>query len=157
MEGYSGSDIRLVCKEAAMRPVRKIFDVLESHQDSKTTHAHTCPVISVCNNTAASRWLSPTADLPAIQLETVTTADFLEAMAHTKPSARHLMDRYTAWEREYESVWHLFTHRRGKWLLTPQHTEIISCSYGGYNHLSQLCLSRITVKWWFLLTGLKRN
>lgn len=29
-EGYSGSDIRLVCKEAAMRPVRQIFDVLES-------------------------------------------------------------------------------------------------------------------------------
>ncbi|XP_056259647.1 katanin p60 ATPase-containing subunit A-like 2 isoform X2 [Seriola aureovittata] len=78
MEGYSGSDIRLVCKEAAMRPVRKIFDALESHQDDT--------------------------DLPTIQLETVTTADFLEVLAHTKPSARNLMDRYTAWEREYESV-----------------------------------------------------
>lgn len=41
MEGYSGSDIRLVCKEAAMRPVRKIFDALESHQDGRTTHTHT--------------------------------------------------------------------------------------------------------------------
>lgn len=30
--GYSGSDIKLVCKEAAMRPVRKIFDALENHQ-----------------------------------------------------------------------------------------------------------------------------
>jgi katanin p60 ATPase-containing subunit A1 len=29
-QGYSGSDIRLVCKEAAMRPVRRIFDILES-------------------------------------------------------------------------------------------------------------------------------
>lgn len=34
-EGYSGSDIRLVCKEAAMRPVRKIFDALENHIDGK--------------------------------------------------------------------------------------------------------------------------
>uniref|UniRef100_A0A3Q1FHT9 Katanin p60 ATPase-containing subunit A-like 2 n=1 Tax=Acanthochromis polyacanthus TaxID=80966 RepID=A0A3Q1FHT9_9TELE len=79
MEGYSGSDIRLVCKEAAMRPVRKIFDALESHQDGD-------------------------ANMPAVQLETVTTADFLEVIAHTKPSARSLMDRYTAWETEYESV-----------------------------------------------------
>eukprot|EP00064_Thunnus_orientalis_P023943 superscaffoldBa00009616_g24206 len=79
MEGYSGSDIRLVCKEAAMRPVRKIFDALEAHQYGDI-------------------------DMPAIQLETVTTADFLEVIAHTKPSARNLMERYTAWEREYESV-----------------------------------------------------
>jgi hypothetical protein len=27
---YSGSDIKLVCKEAAMRVVRRVFDVLES-------------------------------------------------------------------------------------------------------------------------------
>lgn len=79
MEGYSGSDTRLVCKEAAMRPVRKIFDALESHKDGDT-------------------------DMPAIQLETVTTADFLEVITHTKPSARTLVDRYAAWEREYESV-----------------------------------------------------
>ena len=30
--GYSGSDIKLVCREAAMRPVRKIFNALENHQ-----------------------------------------------------------------------------------------------------------------------------
>ncbi|XP_029372065.1 katanin p60 ATPase-containing subunit A-like 2 [Echeneis naucrates] len=79
VEGYSGSDIRLVCKEAAMRPVRKIFDALELHQDEDT-------------------------DMPAIHLETVTTTDFLEVLAHTKPSARSLIDRYTAWESEYKSV-----------------------------------------------------
>jgi len=33
--GYSGSDIRLVCKEAAMRPIRKIFDALENHLEGK--------------------------------------------------------------------------------------------------------------------------
>ena len=32
MDGYSGSDIRLVCKEAAMHPIRKIFDVLEGYK-----------------------------------------------------------------------------------------------------------------------------
>lgn len=34
-EGYSGSDIRLLCKEAAMRKVRKIFDLLESHHTGR--------------------------------------------------------------------------------------------------------------------------
>ncbi|XP_059395181.1 katanin p60 ATPase-containing subunit A-like 2 isoform X1 [Carassius carassius] len=77
--GYSGSDIRLVCKEAAMRPVRKIFDALENHIEGQS-------------------------NMPVIELETVTTADFLEVIAHTKPSARCLMDRYSAWEQEYESV-----------------------------------------------------
>ncbi|KAI4882738.1 hypothetical protein NFI96_028545 [Prochilodus magdalenae] len=78
-EGYSGSDIRLVCKEAAMRPVRKIFDALENHSEGQ------CGTLF-------------------IELETVTTADFLEVIAHTKPSARNLTDRFSAWEREYESV-----------------------------------------------------
>ncbi|XP_061887711.1 katanin p60 ATPase-containing subunit A-like 2 isoform X1 [Entelurus aequoreus] len=79
MDGYSGSDIRLVCKEAAMRQVRKIFAALESYQDGDT-------------------------GMPAIRLETVVTQDFLEVLAHTKPSARGLMERHLAWEKEFESV-----------------------------------------------------
>ena len=42
-DGYSGSDVRLVCKEAAMRPVRKVFDKLDqldSGKPSTHTHAH---------------------------------------------------------------------------------------------------------------------
>lgn len=32
-EGYSGSDIRLVCKEAAMQPLRRLMSVLEQKQE----------------------------------------------------------------------------------------------------------------------------
>ncbi|NXG42656.1 KATL2 protein, partial [Psilopogon haemacephalus] len=78
-DGYSGSDIKLVCKEAAMRPVRKIFDALENHQRGSS-------------------------NLPTIRLDTITTADFLDAIAHTKPSAKNLCQKYTAWQREFESV-----------------------------------------------------
>uniref|UniRef100_A0ABI7XLR8 Katanin p60 ATPase-containing subunit A-like 2 n=1 Tax=Felis catus TaxID=9685 RepID=A0ABI7XLR8_FELCA len=78
-EGYSGSDIKLVCREAAMRPVRKIFSALENHQ-------------------------SESSNLPGIQLDTVTTADFLDVLAHTKPSAKNLTQRYSAWQSEFESV-----------------------------------------------------
>ncbi|XP_027527486.1 katanin p60 ATPase-containing subunit A-like 2 isoform X3 [Neopelma chrysocephalum] len=78
-DGYSGSDIKLVCKEAAMRPVRKIFDALENHQPGNSK-------------------------LPVIQLDTITTADFLDVITHTKPSAKNLSRKYMAWQREFESV-----------------------------------------------------
>lgn len=32
-EGYSGSDIRLVCKEAAMQPLRRVMALLEGKQE----------------------------------------------------------------------------------------------------------------------------
>ncbi|XP_066471284.1 katanin p60 ATPase-containing subunit A-like 2 isoform X2 [Tiliqua scincoides] len=79
MEGYSGSDIKLVCKEAAMRPVRKIFSALENHQPDK-------------------------GNLPVIHLDTVTTEDFLDVITHTKPSAKNLSQKYADWQREFESV-----------------------------------------------------
>ncbi|XP_065519436.1 katanin p60 ATPase-containing subunit A-like 2 isoform X7 [Lathamus discolor] len=78
-DGYSGSDIKLVCKEAAMRPVRKIFDALENHKPGNR-------------------------NLPVIQLDMITTADFLDVITHTKPSVKNLSQKYTAWQREFESV-----------------------------------------------------
>ncbi|KAM6302711.1 katanin p60 ATPase-containing subunit A-like 2 [Podargus strigoides] len=78
-EGYSGSDIKLACKEAAMRPVRKVFDALENHKPGNS-------------------------NLPKIRLDMITTVDFLDVIAHTKPSAKNLSQKYTAWQREFESV-----------------------------------------------------
>jgi hypothetical protein len=43
-------------------------------------------------------------NLSGIQLDIVTTADFLDVLAHTKPSAKNLTERYSAWQREFESV-----------------------------------------------------
>ena len=80
LEGYSGSDIKLLCKEAAMRPLRKVFDVLENVGDERTS------------------------SLPEIQLNPVTNDDLLAALSTTKPSARQLQDKYAEWQKEYESV-----------------------------------------------------
>ncbi|KAJ3241490.1 Katanin p60 ATPase-containing subunit A-like 2 [Chytriomyces hyalinus] len=35
-DGYSGSDIQLVCKEAAMRPLRRLFDLIEMNDASES-------------------------------------------------------------------------------------------------------------------------
>ncbi|XP_064900903.1 katanin p60 ATPase-containing subunit A-like 2 [Columba livia] len=79
MDGYSSSNIKLVCKEAAMRPVRKILNALENHQPGNS-------------------------NLPVIQLDTITTAGFLDMIAHTKLSVKNFSQKYKAWQREFESV-----------------------------------------------------
>ena len=80
LEGYSGSDIKLLCKEAAMRPLRKVFDLLENVSDERS------------------------ATLPQLQLNPVTNDDLQAALSTTKPSARQLQDKYAEWQKEYESV-----------------------------------------------------
>lgn len=60
-----------------MRPVRKIFAALENHSEGEDLH---------------------------VKLETIRTEDVLVAIDRTKPSARLLKDKYSRWQREYESV-----------------------------------------------------
>ena len=36
LEGYSGSDIKLACKEAAMKPLRALLSKLESEAEDDT-------------------------------------------------------------------------------------------------------------------------
>lgn len=75
-EFYSGSDLKLVCKEAAMRPVRKIFDALEKNEPG---------------------------DLH-LRLDTITTTDVLKAIERTKPSASINKEKYIQWQKDYESM-----------------------------------------------------
>ncbi|XP_014667640.1 PREDICTED: katanin p60 ATPase-containing subunit A-like 2 isoform X2 [Priapulus caudatus] len=77
-DGYSGSDIRLVCKEAAMQPLRKVFDILENCTEGD--------------------------DINNIVLDEITTADVESALRGTKPSASHLSGRYTTWQKQFESA-----------------------------------------------------
>uniref|UniRef100_A0A0D9V412 AAA+ ATPase domain-containing protein n=1 Tax=Leersia perrieri TaxID=77586 RepID=A0A0D9V412_9ORYZ len=77
-EGYSGSDIRLVCKEAAMQPLRRLMAVLEGRQEEV-----------------------PEDELP--EVGPVTTEDIELALRNTRPSAHLHVHRYEKFNQDYGS------------------------------------------------------
>ncbi|KAA8519496.1 hypothetical protein F0562_013752 [Nyssa sinensis] len=77
-EGYSGSDIRLVCKEAAMQPLRRLMALLEENQE----------VVSED-------------ELP--EVGPIRHEDIEVALKNTRPSAHLLSHRYEKFNADYGS------------------------------------------------------
>ncbi|KAK8612866.1 hypothetical protein V6N13_092970 [Hibiscus sabdariffa] len=77
-EGYSGSDIRLLCKEAAMQPLRRLMTVLEDKQE-----------------------VVPEDELPKVG--PVTPDDIETALRNTRPSAHLHAHRYEKFNADYGS------------------------------------------------------
>ena len=85
-EGYSGSDLRLVCKEAAMRPVRRLVQQLEAMESSRGGEA------------------VPDSEVQKLMGENrVTHDDVSLALKGTKPSAKLFADKYRTWEANFGS------------------------------------------------------
>ncbi|KAG7963459.1 hypothetical protein I3843_09G118700 [Carya illinoinensis] len=77
-EGYSGSDIRLLCKEAAMQPLRRIMALLEETQE-----------------------LVPEDELPKVG--PIGHEDVETAIKNTRPSAHLHAHRYEEFNEDYGS------------------------------------------------------
>ncbi|CAN1227331.1 Katanin p60 ATPase-containing subunit A-like 2 [Linum grandiflorum] len=77
-EGYSGSDIRLVCKEAAMQPLRRVMAILEAKDE-----------------------IVPEDQLP--QVGPITSEDIESALKNTRPSAHLHAHRYEKFNADYGS------------------------------------------------------
>ena len=56
--------------------------------------------ITVLLNSAAS----PSAEFPQLTVRAIEMEDCEAALAHTKPSAHHMMKKYEEFQREFESV-----------------------------------------------------
>lgn len=76
-DGYSGSDIRIVCKEAAMRPLRRVMAVLEKRD--------------------------PNCEDPLPELGPITADDVLISLKTTRPSAHLSAAKYTQFDNDYGS------------------------------------------------------
>ncbi|KAM5587661.1 katanin p60 ATPase-containing subunit A-like 2 [Rosa sericea] len=77
-EGYSGSDIRLVCKEAAMQPLRRLMTLLEDKEE-----------------------VVPEDELPKVG--PIKHDDIETALKNTRPSAHLQAHRYEKFNADYGS------------------------------------------------------
>lgn len=125
MDGYSGADLELVCRESAMRPVRRIVDKLKqldypgvggggggaagvaipeppprgggaSSGGSSSQHRLPRATLSSGNNQADVENL--------LRADPVSFSDVLAALDSTKPSSDGNMSKYAAWQHEFGAV-----------------------------------------------------
>ena len=133
MDGYSGADLELVCREAAMRPVRRLVAKLQELEypeppkggnelKGRRTIAEQAAASSVGgggggrgNYGGAGSAVQYTprsmntgvsqADVDSLLAQDpVSEADIMAALASTRPSSDGNMVKYTAWQNEFGAV-----------------------------------------------------
>jgi len=89
--GYSGADIKLLCKEVAMRPVRLILSKVEKiGLSSSVTFSSTKTTADVEN---------------LLKKSYITLRDFKESLSSCKASAApELLNKYSPWSSQFRST-----------------------------------------------------
>jgi katanin p60 ATPase-containing subunit A1 len=103
-EGYSGADMELLCREAAMKPVRRLMQKL---QDLPPEPVQAAPRGGVRGRATGNGSSQCSAEVAAQMLrdDPVSLDDFVEAYGTTKSSShKSVMGKYEQWQEEFGSV-----------------------------------------------------
>mmetsp|Transcript_6885 Transcript_6885/g.10477 ORF Transcript_6885/g.10477 Transcript_6885/m.10477 type:complete len:316 (+) Transcript_6885:363-1310(+) len=94
-EGFSCADIKLLCKEAAMRPIRSIFKMLESIREE-----------SLSSRSMSNKSEKTILDVDRLMKKNpITTMDLMESLECTKPSTdTNLSTRYEEWSDSHGAM-----------------------------------------------------
>mmetsp|Transcript_45588 Transcript_45588/g.120526 ORF Transcript_45588/g.120526 Transcript_45588/m.120526 type:complete len:531 (-) Transcript_45588:2-1594(-) len=95
-EGWSGADIRLLCKEAAMHPLRRLMDEIEAVEAHPEVTAKRPAELRVGGRMASQEEVD-------IKLGAVSTQDVEQALVTTRPAPAAHVSKYREWQASFGS------------------------------------------------------